>query len=50
MKSRIMRGEAYVARIGETRGAFAVLVRKPEVKGPLGKPGLRWENNVKIDL
>jgi hypothetical protein len=50
MKSRIMRGEVYVARIGETRGAFRVLVGKPEGKGPSGKPWRRWENNVKIDL
>ena len=50
MKSRILRGEDCVARIEETEGAFRGLVRKPEGKSPLGKPGCRWENNVKIDL
>ena len=50
MKSKIMRREAYVARIGETRGASRVLVGKPMGKSPLGKPRRRWENNFKIDL
>lgn len=50
MKSRIMRGEAYVVSIGEMRGAFRGLVGKSEGKTPLGKPKRRWENKVKIDL
>jgi hypothetical protein len=50
IKSRIMRVEAYVARIREMRGAFRVLVGKSEGMNPLGKPRRRWENNVKIDL
>jgi len=45
-----MRGEAYVARIGETRGVFRVLLGKPEGKSPLGKLRRRWEDNVQIDL
>jgi hypothetical protein len=32
------------------RGVYRVLVGRPEVKRPLGKPRSRWENNVKIDL
>jgi len=50
IKSRLMRGEAYVARIGETRGVFRVLLGKPEGKSPLGKLRRRWEDNVQIDL
>jgi hypothetical protein len=50
MKSRIMRGEAYVVSIGEMRGAFRGLVGKSEGKTPLGKPKRRWENKVKIDF
>jgi hypothetical protein len=34
----------------EGRGVYRVLVRKPEGKKPLGKPRLRWEDNVKMDL
>ena len=29
---------------------YRVLVRKPEGKGPLGKPRCRWEDNIKLDL
>ena len=34
----------------ERGGAVSVLVGKPEGKRPLGKPGRRWENNIKMDL
>ena len=36
--------------MGERRGAYRVLVRKPEGKRPLGRLGRRWENNIKMDL
>jgi hypothetical protein len=36
----------YGARIG----AYRVLVRKPEVKRPPGKPRFRWKNNIKMNL
>jgi hypothetical protein len=39
----------YVARIEEKRGAYRILVAKPEESRPLGKPRRRWEN-VKNDL
>jgi hypothetical protein len=32
------------------RGAYRVLVRKPEGKRPLGRPRRRWDDNVKMDL
>ena len=32
------------------RGAYRVLVGKPEGKRPLGKPRRRWEDNIKMDL
>jgi hypothetical protein len=35
---------------GETRNAYRVLVGKPEGKRPLGRPGSRWVDNIKIDL
>ena len=34
----------------ESRGVYRVLVGKPEGKKPLGIPGRRWENNIKMDL
>ena len=40
----------YVARMGEGRGVHRVLVRKPEGKRPLGRPRLRWEDNIQMDL
>ena len=40
----------HVARMGERRGVYRVLVGKPEGKRPLGKPMCRWEDNIKMDL
>ena len=39
-----------VARVGERRDVYRVLVGKPEEKRPLGRPRLRREDNIKIDL
>jgi len=36
--------------MGERRGLYMVLVGKPEGKRPLGRPKLRWEDNIKMDL
>jgi hypothetical protein len=36
--------------MGEGRGAYRVLVGRPEVKRPLGRPRRRWEDNIKMDL
>jgi hypothetical protein len=36
--------------MGERRGAYWVLVRKPEGRRPLGRPKRRWEDNIKTDL
>jgi hypothetical protein len=35
-----------VARMGEGRGVYRVLVGKPEGKRPLGRPRRRWEDNI----
>jgi len=50
IKSRRMRWVGHVACMGEGRGVYRVLVGKPEGKRPLGRPRLRWEDNVKMDL
>jgi hypothetical protein len=36
--------------MGERRGAYRVLVGKPEGKKQLGRPRRRWEDNTKMDL
>jgi hypothetical protein len=50
IKSRRMRWAGYVARIGEKRNAYRILVGKPEGKRPLGRPSRRWVDNIKMDL
>ena len=40
----------HVARMGNWRGVYRVLVGKPEGKEPLGRPRRRWEGNNKMDL
>jgi hypothetical protein len=50
IKSRRMRWAGHVARMGEGRGAYRVLVERPEGKRPLGRPSRRWEDNIKMDL
>ena len=49
IKSR-MGWAGHVARMGERRGAYRILVGKPEGKRPLGRHRPRWEGNIKIDL
>jgi hypothetical protein len=50
IKSRIMRWVGNVARMVEGRCVYKVLVGNPEGKRPLGRPRLRWEDNIKMDL
>ena len=50
VKWRKMRWAGHVARMGDRRVVYRVLVGKPEVKRPLGRPRLRWEDNIKMDL
>jgi len=44
-----MRWAGHVARMGERRGVYRILVRKPEGKRPLGSRR-RWKDNIKMDL
>ena len=50
IKSRTMRWSEQVALMGENRAVYRVLEGKPEGKRPLGKPRLRWKDNIKMDL
>jgi len=50
IKSRRMRWAGHVARMGERRGVYSVLVGKPEGKILLGRRRSRREDNIKMDL
>jgi hypothetical protein len=50
IKSRKMRWAGHVARMGEKRNVYRLLVGKPEGKRPLGRPRRRWMDNIKLDL
>jgi len=50
IKSRRMRWAGYVVRIGDKRGAYRILVVKPEGKKPLGRPRHRLEYNIEMYL
>jgi hypothetical protein len=50
IKSRRMRWAGHVARMGEKRNVYRLLVGKPEGRRPLGRPRCRWIDNIKMDL
>jgi hypothetical protein len=50
VKTRRMRWAGHVARMGEERKVYKVLVGKPEGKRTLGRPRRRWEDGIRMDL
>jgi hypothetical protein len=50
IKSSRMRWASHVARMGEKRSAYRLLVGRPEGKRPLGRPRRRWVDNIRIDF
>jgi hypothetical protein len=50
IRARRMRWAGHVARMGKVRGAYNILVCRPEGRRPLGRPSRRWEDNIKMDL
>jgi hypothetical protein len=50
IKSRRMRWVGHVERMVEKRNVYRLLVGKPEGKRPLGRPGHRWLNNIRMNL
>jgi hypothetical protein len=50
VKSRRMRWATHVARMGEERKVYKVLVGKAEGKRPLGRPRRSWEDGIRMDL
>jgi hypothetical protein len=50
IKPRRMKWVEHVARKGQKRHTYRILVRKPEGKRPLGRPRRWWMNNIKMDL
>jgi hypothetical protein len=49
-KSRRMRWAGHVARMGERRNAYRMLMGKPGAIIPLGRPRCRCMDNIKMDL
>jgi hypothetical protein len=45
-----MRWAVHIARMGEKRGVYRILVGKAEGKRPRWRPRRRWEDNIKMDL
>jgi hypothetical protein len=50
VRLRRMRWAGHVARMGEERKVYKVLVGNPEGKRPLGRPRHRWEDGIRMDL
>jgi hypothetical protein len=50
IKSRRMRWVGHVARMGEKRNVYRLLVGNTEGKRPVGRPRRRWIDNIKMDL
>jgi hypothetical protein len=50
IKLRMMRWACHLARMGEKRNTYRLLVGKPEGKRPLRWPRHRWVNNIRMDL
>jgi hypothetical protein len=50
IEARRMKWAGHVARMGEVRGAYNILVGRSEGRRPLGRPRRRWEDNIKMDL
>jgi hypothetical protein len=50
IKSRRMRWAGHVVRLGEMKNAYNILVGKRKRKRLLGRPGRRWEDNIRMDI
>jgi len=50
IKWRRMKWVGHVARMGEERGVYRVLVGIPEGRRPMGRPRCRWVDNIRMDL
>jgi hypothetical protein len=48
MKWMRMRRAGHVARMGEKRNVYRLLVEKPAARRPLGRPRRRWVDNIKM--
>jgi hypothetical protein len=50
IKSTKMWWAGHVARMGEERNVYRVLVGKPERNSPLGRPRRKWKDGIRVDL
>jgi hypothetical protein len=48
MKARMMGWVEHVARMGEKKNTYRLLVRKPEGRRPVGRPRRGWLNNIRL--
>jgi hypothetical protein len=49
-RKKKLRWAGHVTGMGKSRGAYRVLVGKPEGRRPIGRPRRRWEDHIKMDL
>jgi hypothetical protein len=50
VKSRKMRWAGYLVHMGEERNVYKLLMGKPEGKVQLGRPRLKWDDGIRMDL
>ena len=50
IKPRRLRWAGYIARMEEGRSAFKIVTGEPTGKRPLGRPRIRWEDNIRMDF
>jgi hypothetical protein len=50
IKSRRMKWAGHMARLGEERNVYRILMGNPEGKRPLERPRHRWEDGIRMDL
>ena len=50
IKSRRLRWAGHVARVGEERRVYRLLLGKTAIRRPLGRPRRRWVDNIRMDL
>jgi hypothetical protein len=50
IKLRRIREEGHVARMKKRKNAYGIVVNKPEEKRPLGRPRLKWEDNINMEF
>jgi hypothetical protein len=50
IKLRKVRWAGHIARVGQKRNVYKLFIGKSERKRPRGRPGHRWEDNIRINV